>query len=154
MQLPTRYKFDALVFSSQIPSDDPHHLLERSQLGATADLQCYPEDSELFQVKAKFTYGNKEHVILISSSNPLFDVSHHFVLHTQQGCQDAASSPPPNSNAEGANDNPSNSNHPPDSNPEDANDSTGGTNDGSLHIGAFDEMPLTKHLWLPPSLPK
>ncbi len=38
MQLPTRFEFDALVLSSQIPSDDPHHLLDRSQLGATAVL--------------------------------------------------------------------------------------------------------------------
>jgi len=101
--------------------------------------------------KDEFTCDNEEHVILISSTHPLFDVSHHFVLHIQQGGQDAASNPPPNSNSEDANDNASISNPPPDSNHEDANDNTGGTNDGSHHRGAFDDMSLSNETSLPPS---
>ena len=62
MQLPTRFEFDALVLSSQIPSDDPHHLLDRSQLGATAELHCYPDSSELFQGEAKFTCRNEKEI--------------------------------------------------------------------------------------------
>ena len=66
MQLPTRFEFDALVLSSQIPSDDPHRLLDRSQLGATAELHCYLDDSELFQGKTRFLCRNEDQVILIS----------------------------------------------------------------------------------------
>jgi len=138
MQLPTRFEFDALVLSSQIPSDDPHHLLERSHLVAIAKLHCYPDDSEIFQGKAKFTCGNEEQVILIPSTHPLFDISHHFVFHPQQGGQDTVNNPTPDSNP------------PPDSNPEDAYEDTGGTNDGSHHRGAFDDMPLSKEKSLPP----
>ena len=79
MQLPTRFEFDALVLSSQIPLDDPHHLLKMSRLGATVEPHCYPDDSELFQGKAKFACRNEEQVILISPTHPLFDGSHHFV---------------------------------------------------------------------------
>jgi len=109
MQLPSRFQFDALVLTSQNPSDDPHHLLERSHLGATAEVHCYPDDSELFQGKAKFTCDNEEKVILISPTHPLFDVSHHFVFHTQQGGQDTANNPIPNGNAENATENISDS---------------------------------------------
>ena len=107
IQLSTRFEFDALVLSSQITSDDPHHLRERSHLGATAELHCY-----LFQGKAKFTCDNEEQVILIPSTHPLFEISHHFLFRLQQGGQDTANNPA------------SDSNPPPDSNPEDANEDT------------------------------
>ncbi len=87
MQLPTRFEFDALVLSSQIPSDDPHHLLGRSQLGATAELHCYPDSSELFQGEAKFTCPNDEQGILISPTNPIFDGSHHLVFRTEDAIE-------------------------------------------------------------------
>ncbi len=135
MQFPTRFEFDALVLSSQIPSDDPHHLLKRSQLGATAELHCYPESLELFQGEAKFTCRNDEQVIVISPTHSLFDGSHHFVFRT-----------------EAATENIPDSNPTPDSNPEGANYSTGDTNDGSNHRGAFDDMPLSSETSL--SLPR
>jgi len=90
MQLPTRYGFDALVLLSQIPSDDPHQLIEMYQLDATAKLYCYSDDSELFQRKAKFTCDNEEQVILISLTHPRFDISHNFVFHAQQSSEEAA----------------------------------------------------------------
>ena len=133
MQLPTRFEFDALVLSTQIPSDDPHHLLDRYQLGATAELHCYPDSSELFQGEAKFTCHNDEQVILVLPTHLLFNGSHHFIFRTEAATENTPDSSPP-----------------PDSNPEGANYTTGDTNQGSNHRGAFDDMPLSSETSLPP----
>ena len=69
MQLPTRFEFDALVLASQIPSDDPHHLLERSQLDATAEMHCYPDDSELFQGEIYMSQRRASHPHLTDTSH-------------------------------------------------------------------------------------
>ena len=55
MQLPTRFEFDALVLSSQIPSDDPHHLLERSHIGANR-LRTIPRKGEIYMSQRRASH--------------------------------------------------------------------------------------------------